>query len=185
MATPLLAGRYAHQRELGRGASGRVLLAEDRVGEGTVAIKIVSGADAERLRWEADLLGSLSHPNLAPVHELLTVAERVGPPWSIEAGAVALVEEHVDGPSAGVAAAALEDLDARLRFAVIVGGAVARALGAIHAAGLVHQDVKPGNLVVPEDPARARLVDLGLCRPPGGSATISGTVGFLAPEALL
>ncbi|MCB9597948.1 MAG: sigma 54-interacting transcriptional regulator [Sandaracinaceae bacterium] len=181
----LLAGRYAHLRELGRGASGRVLLAEDRLDGATRAIKIVSGADGERLRWERALLGSLAHPNLARVHELLTITERVAAPWSLEPGAVALVEEHVDGPTAGVAAAGLEDLEARVRFAVRVGGAVARALGAIHAAGLVHQDVKPGNIVVPEDPERSRLIDLGLCRPPGVSSSVSGTLGFLAPEALL
>ncbi len=50
-AEPLLAGRYAHLEELGRGASGRVLLVEDRIAGGTRAVKIVSAQDAERLRW--------------------------------------------------------------------------------------------------------------------------------------
>jgi len=181
----LLAGRYAHVRELGRGTSGRVILVEDRVAGGTRAVKIVQGAEAERLRWEGELLAELGHPNLARVHELLTVPRRIAPPWSLEAGAVALVEEHVDGAPADVAAAAHADVPARVAFAVVVGGAVGRALGAIHSASLVHCDVKPANIVVPDDASAARLVDLGLCRPAGMSPTVSGTPGFLAPEALL
>lgn len=186
MAGSLLAGRYEHVRELGRGGSGRVLLVEDRIEGGLRAVKIVSRGDGERLRWERALLGSLAHPSLARVHELLTVDERLGSPWSLDAGAVALVEEHVDGSSAADATAALESDEARVRFAVTVGAAVARALGAIHGRGLVHCDVKPANIVVPDDdPAAARLIDLGLCRPAGSSDTVSGTFGYLAPEALL
>jgi transcriptional regulator with GAF, ATPase, and Fis domain/tetratricopeptide (TPR) repeat protein/tRNA A37 threonylcarbamoyladenosine biosynthesis protein TsaE len=184
-AEVLLAGRYAHVAELGRGASGRVILVEDRVGGGTRAVKLVSADDAERLRWELTLLASLSHPGLARVHELVTVREPVGPPFRLEPGAAALVEEHVEGESAAERVAALASDEERARFAVEVGLAVARALGAIHAAGLVHGDVKPSNVVVPADASAARLVDLGLARAPGVSATVSGTPAFLAPEAWL
>ncbi len=188
LAVSRLAGRYAHVRELGRGASGRVLLVEDRLAEAGVsarAVKIVSGADAERLLWESERLADLAHPNLARVHELLTVSERVGPPWSLDPGAVALVEQYVQGSVADVVAASFADDAARVSFVLTVGAAVARALGAIHAAGLVHCDVKPANIVVPDEPSRACLVDLGLCRLAGTERTLSGTLGYLAPEALL
>ncbi|MCZ7682001.1 MAG: serine/threonine protein kinase [Sandaracinaceae bacterium] len=182
---PLLAGRYAHVRELGRGASGRVLLCADRIAGASRAVKIVSAEDAERLRWELTLLSSIAHPGLARVHELVTLREPLGPPFRLEPGAAVLVEEHVDGASAAEVVASLATEEERVRFAVTVGIAVARALGAIHAAGLVHGDVKPANVVVPEDPSLAKLVDLGLARAPGLSATLSGTPGYLAPEAWL
>lgn len=184
-AEPLLAGRYAHLEELGRGASGRVLLVEDRIAGGTRAVKIVSAQDAERLRWELTLLASLAHPGLARVYELVTLREPLGPPFRLEPGAAALVEEHVDGASAAELAAGLSTDEERARFAVVVGIAVARALGAMHAAGLIHGDVKPANVVVPADASAAKLVDLGLARPAGLSAAVSGTPAFLAPEAWL
>lgn len=182
---PLLAGRYAHVAELGRGASGRVLLVEDRALGGTRAVKIVPAEEAERLRWELTLLASLAHPGLARVYELITVREPLGAPFRLEPGAAALVEEHVDGASAGEVARGLASDEERVRFAVEVGIAVARALGAMHAAGLVHGDVKPTNVVVPAEPSAAKLVDLGLARPAGVSSTVSGTPAFLAPEAWL
>lgn len=182
---PLLAGRYAHVEELGRGASGRVLLAEDRVAGGARAIKIVSADHAERLGWELTLLASLAHPGLARVYELVVVREPLGPPFRLEPGAAALVEEHVDGASAAEVVAGLASDEERARFAVVVGVAVARALGAMHAAGLIHGDVKPANVVVPADPSAAKLVDLGLARAAGVAATLSGTPAFLAPEAWL
>src|SRR5690606_37855864 len=128
---PLLAGRYAHVRELGRGSSGRVLLVVDRIEGATRAAKIVSGEDAERLRWELTLLSSIAHPGLARVYELVTVREPLGPPFRLEPGAAALIEEHVDGASAAELVAALSDDEDRVRFAVRVGIAIARALSAI------------------------------------------------------
>ena len=185
LAEPLLAGRYAHIRELGRGATGRVLLLADRVEGGRWAAKLVSRADAERLRWEMSLLASLAHPGLARVHELVSVTTPLGPPFRLEPGTVALLQEHAPGASASEAVAALAEDAERARFAVAVGLSVSRALAALHAAGLVHGDVKPTNVVVPDNPSEAKLIDLGLARPIGSEATLSGTPAFLAPEAWL
>ncbi len=146
--------------------------------------EIVSAEDSARLSWEWSLLSSVAHPGLARVYELVTLREPLGPPFRLDAGAAALVEEHVDGASAAEAVEALRTDEERARFAVGVGIAVARALSAVHAAGLVHGDVKPANVVVPE-PAGAKLINLGLARAPGVAATVSGTPGFLAPEAWL
>ena len=181
----MLAGRYAHVRELGRGATGRVLLADDRAEGGRRAIKVVPAEHAERLRWEMSLLASVAHPNLARVFELVVVEAALGPPLRLAAGAAALVEEHVDGVSADEAVAARAREPERARFTVEVGLAATRALSALHAAGLVHGDVKPANLVVPDVAAEAKLVDLGLARPQGWTASAGGTPAFLAPEAWL
>lgn len=183
--TPLLAGRYAHVRELGRGATGRVLLVDDRAEGGRRAVKVVPPEHAERLRWELSLLASVAHPSLARVHELVVVDAPLGPPFRLPSGAAALVEEHAPGVQAGEAIAARTGDAERIAFATEVGIAAARALSALHAAGLVHGDVKPANLVVAESPADAKLIDLGLARPVGWSGAVSGTPAFLAPEAWL
>jgi transcriptional regulator with GAF, ATPase, and Fis domain len=182
-----LGGRYTHVRELGRGAIGRVVLVEDAIAGGLRAAKIVGDAHGERLRWELALLTSLSHPNLAAVYELLRVDAPLGEPFALDAGAWVLIEELAPGRPSDAVAHALPDLTARVRFALAVGRACARALAAIHAAGLVHGDVKPANVVVPDppaDPGKARLVDFGLAGP-AGRGPVAGTPAFLAPEAWL
>jgi len=182
---PLLAGRYAYLSELGRGATGRVLLVADRAGKGAKwALKVVPPEEAARLRWEFELLHRVAHPNLASVHELLRLDAAVGGAFRTVPGATVLVEEFAEGQGAAKRVEALRDDRPRLvGWVLSVGRAVARALSAVHAAGLAHGDVKPDNVVVGEDPARAKLVDLGLARPPGDDARVSGTPGFLAPEA--
>ncbi|UJR80121.1 Response regulator of zinc sigma-54-dependent two-component system [Sandaracinus amylolyticus] len=183
-AGPLLGGRYRHVRELGRGAIGRVVEVEDTIAGGARAAKIVSAAHGERLQWELALLTSISHPGLAAVHELLRVEGALGEPFALEAGAWVLVEELAEGRVSSEVARGLAGLGARVRFATIAGAAIARSLAALHAAGLVHGDVKPANVVVAGDPAGARLIDLGLAGAPG-LGPVMGTPGFLAPEAWL
>ena len=191
-----LAGRYAYVRELGRGAMGRVMLVADTA-EGGVrrAAKVVPAAEAERLAWELEALARVSHPGLAKVFELLRLDAPLGGAFGLEAGAALLVEEHVAGKPANEALEGLRGGDEALRAARVcaIGEAVAGALAALHAAGLVHGDVKPANVLVPQRVASgladaapaARLIDLGLARPPGTSATVSGTPAYLAPEAWL
>ncbi|WP_053234567.1 sigma-54-dependent Fis family transcriptional regulator [Sandaracinus amylolyticus] len=183
-AGPLLGGRYRHVRELGRGAIGRVVEVEDTIAGGARAAKIVSAAHGERLQWELALLTSISHAGLAAVHELLRVEGALGEPFALEPGAWVLVEELAAGRPSGEVVRGLAGVASRARFASIAGAAVARALAALHAAGLVHGDVKPANVVVAGDPGAARLVDLGLAGAPG-LGPVMGTPGFLAPEAWL
>jgi transcriptional regulator with GAF, ATPase, and Fis domain len=182
----LLAGRYAIERELGRGALGRVLLARDRLdADAPRAIKLVSAEHEARLRWEFGLLSQLGHPNLARVHELLRV-ERAQPELEIAAGSVALVSELAPGRPAGELAAELQqqrDPAALVAFALRVGDGVARALGALHAQGLVHGDVKPDNVVVDVERASCKLIDLGLAGTAAARGAPNGTLGYIAPEA--
>ncbi|MGE3632462.1 MAG: protein kinase, partial [Sandaracinaceae bacterium] len=180
----LLAGRYAYVRELGRGGAGRLILAADVASGARRAIKVVPEQEAERLRWERAHLDRVAHPALAEVYELLTLGERLRAPWGLERGAAALVEEHVEGVSAWRRASEIP-AEARVAFTVTIAARVARALGAIHSASLVHGDVKPANIVVGDDPGQAKLVDLGLAQPAGLAVAIGGTAGYLAPEVLL
>jgi serine/threonine-protein kinase PknK len=182
-----LGGRYRHVRELGHGAAGRVVEVADDVGGGSRAAKIVAPEHGERLRWELALLTGLGHPNLAGVHELLRIEAPLPAPFALEAGTWVLIEELASGSASSRITRALPDPGSRIALAIALGGACARALAAIHGAGLVHGDVKPDNVVVeppPGDPRRARLVDLGLAGAPG-AGPVRGTPMYLAPEAWL
>ncbi len=184
-ATELAFDRYEHRAELGHGGSGRVVEVLDRADDGALrAIKIVLPEHAERLGWELEVLAGLAHPSLARVHELLRVERPLGPPFRLPRGAFVLVEDRAPGAPSDTVFVAL-DAPARAVLARAVAAQVAGALAALHARGLAHGDVKPGNVVVrAEGEPHATLVDLGLAVAFGRSG-IGGTPRFLAPEALL
>ena len=159
--------------ELGRGA-GSVVYRARRLGD-EFALKVLRApvAGDERalvaFRREAGLLACVRHPALARVYE---VGSAQGRPY--------LVMELVEGQDLdNVLAAAAVD-EAR---AVAIGVDVAGALAAAHRAGLVHRDVKPGNIMILPD-GGAKLVDFGLARrvADGGDGSVAGTVSYMAPE---
>ena len=179
----LLAGRYAVERELGRGGSGRVLLASDTAQGGAPrAIKLVAPEHEARLRWEFGLLAKLAHPNLARVYELLRI-ERASAELEITAGSVALVTEVAPGrPAHELAGEQARDPAALLALSLVVADGVARALSALHAQGLVHGDVKPENIVVDAAQQQCKLVDLGLAVRADAAGAAAGTLAYMAPE---
>ncbi len=136
---------------------------------------VLDPADRERLTAEARAVASLAHPNTVTLFDVV----------SDESG-TALVLELVDGES-------LADMlgrgerPRRAEALAIVDG-VAAALAAVHALGIIHRDVKPGNVLI--DPSgRARLVDFGIARAlergdDGRPATAIGTAPYMAPEQL-
>jgi serine/threonine-protein kinase PknK len=159
-------------------------VADTAEGNAPRAVKIVPPEEGARLRWEFELLAGIAHPSVASVHELLRVSEPVAEPFGLSVGEMALVEQYVPGEGADRAADALRsDLGARLSFVVRTGAALARGLSAIHAAGMIHGDVKPSNVIVDGDGEGVVLIDLGLARPPGFSSHVGGTPGYMAPEA--
>ncbi|HXY19833.1 MAG TPA: serine/threonine-protein kinase [Gemmatimonadales bacterium] len=169
---------YEVERELASGGMGIVFVGRDVALDRRVAIKIIrpdraTARAAERFVREARILASISHPNLIPVHragesggffyyvmdylEAETLAERLARGPLAPAGAVAVARDVLD------------------------------ALEAVHRRGVVHRDVKPGNIFLVE--GRAMIGDLGVAKATGtGDRTLTdegmtvGSPGYMAPE---
>ena len=176
-APGVVAGRYRLHHVIGTGGVAVVHEATDTRLDRRVAVKLLRepAADATaRARFvsEARLLARLSHPGLARVLDA-----------GIEDARPYLVLELVRGPNLA------EALEAGLTpaRAAEIGAAVATALAHVHAAGIVHRDVKPGNVLLAED-GTAKLADFGIARLVDDTqhhtrtGTLVGTVAYLAPE---
>lgn len=172
MSELLLGGRYRLEELLGSGGMSVVWLARDEVLHRAVAVKVLHLRDTtarERIMGEARAAAALSHRNLAQVHD---VGEDGFPFLVMELVAGRTLQQHIDAgelPPAEV-------------FGICAD--VAAGLAAAHAAGLVHQDVKPANIMVTAD--GAKLVDFGLAAPVGPQPVedVLGTPAYLAPERL-
>ncbi|MFJ7064600.1 bifunctional serine/threonine-protein kinase/ABC transporter substrate-binding protein [Streptomyces sp. NPDC101115] len=176
-ADPSSIAGYRLLGRLGAGGMGVVYLGRTDGGE-LAAVKVTLADHADqadfraRFRREVEAARRVSSPWAVPV----TGADPDAPePWMATA--------FVPGPSLGEAVRAHGPLPER--SVRILGGAVARALAAVHAAGLVHRDVKPGNILLAVD--GPRLIDFGIARDTGETGLTSadmvvGTPGFLAPE---
>ncbi len=168
--TRLASGRFEVMRTLGHGGMGVVYAARDHLRGGEVALKTLQAAtlDAfERLRGEFVTLHDLSHPNLVALGELTDDGGR----WFF-------TMELVRGPDFLGHVRPRGVLDAtRLRAAA---AQLVTGLGFLHAAGKVHRDVKPSNVLVADD--RVVLLDFGLAIDAGSSGHGAGTLGYMAPE---
>ncbi|MFG2459821.1 protein kinase [Streptomyces sp. NPDC048523] len=184
----LLAGRYRVVAQLGRGGMGVVWRAVDEVLGREVAVKeLRTYTDADgpeladlrlRMQREARAAARVRHPGVVAVHD---VAEVDGRPL--------IVMELVDGPSLDAVLRSRGPLDPR--EAAAIGAKVMDALAAAHAVGVLHRDVKPGNILL--DPSgRVLLTDFGIATmedPGDGSATsltrtghLVGSLDYMAPE---
>ena len=179
----VLGERYRLVERLGEGGMSIVWRAYDEVLNRQVAIKVLAGnADGpsrERIRGEARAAARLTHPHITSVHDF---GEARG-----ESGELVpyVVMELVRGPT----------LSERLKAgrlpvgaALLICAQVAAALAAAHARGLVHRDVKPGNVML--SPAGAKVMDFGIAAVAGDlsespvDGEIWGTPAYLAPERL-
>jgi serine/threonine protein kinase len=187
-------GRYRIVGRLGGGATGQVYRAEDPNLNRVVAIKVPrfegppAGGDQQtapdredqaqirqRFLQEAKAAAAIHHQRLCPIYD---VGEHEGAPYVVMA--------FVDGPSL----ASLLDRCGRyedIREAVYVVGQVAEALAAFHAHGIIHRDVKPGNILLDRE-CLPVLSDFGLARgvedpdPLAAPVRLLGTPAYMAPE---
>ncbi|MFI6344555.1 protein kinase [Streptomyces sp. NPDC050560] len=179
----LLAGRYRLGESIGRGGMGRVWRAHDEVLNRAVAVKeltaaqFVSDSDRSvmlaRTQTEARAAARVNHPAVVTVHDVLEHDDR---PW--------IVMELVQGRS--LADAVKESGRIDIRYAAHAGLWVLRALRAAHAAGVLHRDVKPGNVLLADD-GRVLLTDFGIAQVEGDTTLtktgeVVGSVDYLAPE---
>jgi serine/threonine-protein kinase PknK len=178
--------RYEFVRELGEGASARVLLVRDLLACGAPrALKISPATRAEHLLVEHARLCAVEAQSLVRAREILLVPSHVGAPFHMPTGSVVLVEDVAPGESPR--ALELDGLSeaARTEVLVRIAEGALDALAALHAAGLVHGDVKPDNMHCAPDGSGLVLFDLGLCRPAREDDVVRGTPRMLAPEAWL
>lgn len=183
-AAPTRLGPYDIVARVGAGGMGQVFRAKDtRLGR-TVAIKVLSDdVDARRLRQEARAISALNHPNICTLYD---IGEQDGSEF--------LVMEYLDG----------ETLAARLKRgrlpteeALQFGREITLALEQAHRQGLIHRDLKPGNIMLVKSAGRtvSKLLDFGLAKaagPANESVTLAltevgavvGTPLYMAPEQL-
>jgi hypothetical protein len=170
-------GPYAVERTLGEGGMGTVYLARSRGGR-AVAVKVARGelaADPDfraRFRAEVTAARAVGGFHTAPV---VDADPDANPPW--------LATAYVPGPTLAERIRSQGPMGARELKAL--GAALAEALEAIHDCGLVHRDLKPGNIVMAED--GPRVLDFGIARAVESTRLTAtghafGTPGFLAPE---
>jgi tetratricopeptide (TPR) repeat protein/predicted Ser/Thr protein kinase len=184
------AGRYRILRKLGAGGMGTVYLADDPALERKVAIKVLrsdraaaldaviaavvlSGSLRARLLREAHAMARLSHRNVVAVHDVGLFDDDVF-----------IVMEYIDGVTLREWLAGPRSRDERLRVLADAG----RGLVAAHAAGLVHRDFKPDNVLMAD--ARPLVCDFGLAQRlerggnGDGDPAFAGTPAYMAPEQL-
>ena len=213
-------GHYRIQRELGRGGQAIVFLAEDEKLNRNVALKILtrsslaSASTLERFRREAEACSKLNHPNICTVYESGVIADLPfiameyvdGSPisqhieqsrrGSVESDEVFFQSETVESAASAHVSPdeinSLVSMPAKTEIAGLVKAFAdaARALNAAHEAGIIHRDIKPGNLMLREDGSPVML-DFGLAQDLESdrhsitqTGDFFGTPAYMSPEQI-
>ena len=179
-----IVGRYALERELGRGGMGVVLLARDLSLDRLVALKLLPAMLAaqpvlrERFLREARTAAGLSHPHVVPIHAV-----------EAHGDIVFIAMAFVDGETLAERVRRTGPLSPREVARIM--REVAWALAYAHGRGIVHRDIKPDNILIERGSGRAMVTDFGIARPTASAATskqltlegqLIGTAAFMSPE---
>jgi serine/threonine-protein kinase len=177
-----IASRYELERRLGAGGMSTVFLATDSVLERAVAVKLLAEhlADDEdfvaRFRREALAAARLQHPNIVQVFDS---------GQDPESHRHYIVMEYVEGPSAADLLREYRELDVEQTVAIVRDAC--HGLDYAHRAGVVHRDVKPGNLLLAEETGITKLADFGIAKAAEQTritqvGSVLGTAAYLSPE---
>ncbi|MCU1354739.1 MAG: serine/threonine protein kinase with sensor(s) [Acidimicrobiales bacterium] len=178
----VLNGRYELHRRVGRGGMAEVYLARDRLLDRLVAIKILFPEFATdpsfvaRFRREAQAAANLNHPNIVGVYD-----------WGKERGTYYIVMEYVDGRT--ISDILRTDGTIEPKKAAGIAADVAAALGFAHRKGVVHRDVKPGNVLITAA-GEVKVADFGIARAMTSqgeedltqAGSVMGTATYFSPE---
>src|SRR4051812_39714739 len=173
-------GRYELVRHIARGGMAEVYLAHDQLLDRPVALKVlfpelsIDRSFVERFRREAQAAANLSHPNIVSVYD-----------YGEEDGSSFIVMEYIDGQTLTQVIRTQGPLLADR--AAAIGADVAAALAFAHRNGVVHRDVKPGNVLIDQS-GHVKVTDFGIAR--AGNAqenltqtgAVMGTATYFSPE---
>jgi serine/threonine-protein kinase len=180
-SAPIFGGRYQIRRRIARGGMAEVFLAHDRMLDRPVALKVLFqelSTDpnfVERFRREAQAAANLSHPNIVSIYD-----------WGEENGTYFIVMELIDGRPLSTL---LKNEGTLLADrAADIGAAVASALAFAHKNGVVHRDVKPGNVLI-DSTGNVKVADFGIARAKDNvddnltqTGAVMGTATYFSPE---
>lgn len=178
---PVYNGRYRLHRQLGRGGMAVVYLAHDQLLDRPVAVKVLNADFAgdpsfvERFRREAQAAANLSHPNIVGVFD-----------WGEEDDTYYIVMEYIEGRPLDEILAAEGPLHPDRAADIAID--VAAGLALAHRRGVVHRDIKPGNVMIAQPGGQVKVTDFGIAKVVGGDSeltqagTVMGTASYFSPE---
>ncbi len=173
-------GRYQLVRQIARGGTAQVYMARDLLLDRPIALKVLfpelstDSSFVGRFRREAQAAANLSHPNIVPVFD-----------WGESERTYYIVMEYVDGQP--LSSIIRDQAPLEFQLAASIAADISKALSYAHRHGVVHRDVKPGNVLITSD-GQVKVTDFGIARAVGTDDNVTqtglvmGTATYFSPE---